>query len=349
MRDIKLTKKEIISLILLIVVVGYGAWNWINRSYSETKRDLDLLDTVVTISATSKSKDIGTQIDSVFAYIRTFEDIFDDYNPQSWVYKVNNSQGKRYPMNPDAYELLCVADSLYQLTDGAFDITIKPLYDLWGFSKINEYGADTLNLAPPDSMLIKETLKNIGFNRIRYNKQYIKIPQGMQITFGALAKGYALEKAREYMENHKFISGIIDCTSGMTFFGHKHYQIVSIKHPRANAGMQTIGNFKIKNGSLSTSGDYQLYFEHNGKRYHHILNPFTGYPVENIYSVTVIYPSATLADGLSTAMFLLPPNQAIEALKHYPGSNAVIFYQENSQIVSLKTLGMKELDWHDEQ
>lgn len=349
MRDIKLTKKEIISLILLIVVVGYGAWNWINRSYSETKRDLDLLDTVVTISATSKSKDIGTQIDSVFAYIRTFEDIFDDYNPQSWVYKVNNSQGKRYPMNPDAYELLCVADSLYQLTDGAFDITIKPLYDLWGFSKINEYGADTLNLAPPDSMLIKETLKNIGFNRIRYNKQYIKIPQGMQITFGALAKGYALEKAREYMENHKFISGIIDCTSGMTFFGHKHYQIVSIKHPRANAGMQTIGNFKIKNGSLSTSGDYQLYFEHNGKRYHHILNPFTGYPVENIYSVTVIYPSATLSDGLSTAMFLLPPNQAIEALKHYPGSNAVIFYQENSQIVSLKTLGMKELDWHDEQ
>ena len=68
-----MTKKEIISLILLIVVVGYGAWNWINRSYSETKRDLDLLDTVVTISATSKSKDIGTQIDSVFAYIRTFK------------------------------------------------------------------------------------------------------------------------------------------------------------------------------------------------------------------------------------------------------------------------------------
>ena len=68
MKDIKLTKKEIISLILLIVVVGYGAWTWINRSYSETKRDLDLLDTVVTISANSKSKDIGTQIDSEYHY-----------------------------------------------------------------------------------------------------------------------------------------------------------------------------------------------------------------------------------------------------------------------------------------
>ena len=211
-----MTKKEIISLILLIVVVGYGAWNWINRSYSETKRDLDLLDTVVIISATSKSKDIGTQIDSVFAYIRTLK-IFLMIITLKAGYIKSIISGKRYPMNPDAYELLCVADSLYQLTDGAFDITIKPLYDLWGFSKINEYGADTLNLAPPDSMLIKETLKNIGFNRIRYNKQYIKIPQGMQITFGALAKGYALEKAREYMENHKFISGIIDCTSGMTF------------------------------------------------------------------------------------------------------------------------------------
>ena len=342
-----MTKKEITSLILLLAVIAYGAWTWFHRSYRDTRLDQDLMDTVVTISAKSKSKNVGSQIDSVFSYMHTLEAKFNDYDPASWVSKVNSANGKAVPMDPDAYELLCLADSLYQLTDGAFDITIKPLYDLWGFSRPVVQG-DSLPLMPPDSLAIKETLKKVGFNRVRFNQKRIIMPRGMQITFGALAKGYVLDKAREFMENDKFISGQIDCTSGMTFFGQPLGQIVSVRHPRANLQQQTIGNFKIQNGSLSTSGDYQQFFEYENRRYHHILDPETGYPVENVFSVTVIHPSAAWADGLSTALFLLPPETAIERLKRYPESNAVIFYQSNGQIVSLKSLGMKELEWHDE-
>jgi len=342
-----LTKKEIVSLILLLAVIAYGAWTWFNRSYRDTRMDQDLLDTVVIISAKSKSKNVSAQIDSVFAYMRSFEAVFDDYDPDSWVSKVNASNGKAVPMDPDAYELLCLADSLHQMTDGAFDITIKPLYDLWGFSALDA-AADTLAPQPPDSLLIKETLKRIGFRKIRYNQKRIILPRGMQISFGALTKGYVLDKAREFMASGKFISGQIDCTSSMTFFGQPLAQIVSVKHPRANQQRQTIGSFKIQNGSLSTSGDYQLYFEHDNRRYHHILDPQSGYPVENVFSVTVINPSAAWADGLSTALFLLPPELAIAKLRNLPESNAVIFYQANGEIVSLKSLGMKELDWHDE-
>ncbi len=342
-----MSKKEIISLLLLLAVIAYGAWTWFNRSYRDTRMDPDLLDTVVTISAKSKSKNVSAQIDSVFAYMRGFEAKFDDYDPQSWVSRVNSAKGRPVRMDPDAYELLCLADSLYQLTDGAFDITIKPLYDLWGFSALGAVN-DTLPPQPPDSLAIRETLKKIGFNRVRFNKNRIILPRGMQITFGALAKGYVLDKAREHMQADKFISGQIDCTSSMTFFGQSLAQIVGVKHPRANQQRQTIGSFKLLNGSLSTSGDYQLYFEYGNKRYHHILDPHTGWPVENVFSVTVINPSGAWADGLSTALFLLPPETALEKLKRYPQSNAVIFHQENGQIVSLKSMGMKDLDWHDQ-
>lgn len=340
-----MTKKEIISLILLALVIAYGAWNWFNRSYSHSRAEPDLMDTVVTISASSKSKNIGAQIDSVFTFIKSFEAIFNDYDSTSWVSKVNSAQGKAVPMDPHAYELLCLADSLYQLTDGLFDISVKPLYDLWGFSRLGEPEFDP---TPPDSLEIQEALKNVGFKRIRYNEKRIILPRGMQITFGAIAKGYVLDQAHSFMEKLGLESGQIDCTSGMTFFGQKRAQVVGVRHPRDGQQSQTIGSFKIKNGSLSTSGDYQNYFEHEGRRYHHIINPKTGFPVDGVFSITVIHPSAALSDGLSTALFLLPPPDAIEALKHYPKSNSVIFYQEQDKIVSLKSMGMKEMDWRDE-
>lgn len=344
-----MSKKEIVSLAILVVVIGYGAWNYFHRSYRDTRMDQDLLDTVVTISAKSKDKNVGAEIDSVFAYMHTLEAKFDDYDSLSWISKLNAADGKTFPMDPDTYELICLADSLHKVSHGLFDITVKPLYDLWGFSKVGTALADTLSQVPPDSLVIKETLKRVGFDRIRYNKKSITLPAGTQITFGALAKGYALDKARELMEKRGFLSGQIDCTSSMTFFGQPIAQIVSIQHPRPQPQKQTIGSFKIKNGSLSTSGDYQTYFDYAGRRYHHIIDPRTGYPVQNIYSVTVINPSGALSDGLSTALFLLHPEEAMQVIKRYPGTNAVIFYQENGNIVSLKSLGMKDLDWREEQ
>lgn len=342
-----MNRKEIISLVILVLVIGYGAWNFIHRSYHDTKMDQDLLDTVVTISARSKVKTVGAEIDSVFAYMRALEQKFNDYDPRSWVSKLNASAGQSIPMDADAFQLLCLADSLHRLTGGLFDITVKPLYDLWGFSSSGWLAGDSL--APPDSLLIKDTLKRIGFEKLRYDRDKILLPPGMQITFGALAKGYALDKAREFMQQRGFLSGQIDCTSSMTFFGHKLAQVVSIQHPRPQPQQETIGSFRIRNGSLSTSGDYQLYFDYEGRRYHHILNPRTGYPAADTYSVTVINPSAALADGLSTALFLLSPEAALDAAKRYPGTNVVIFYQSNGSTVSLKSLGMKDLDWREEQ
>ncbi len=328
-----MTKKEIISLIILVLVIGVGAYRYINRSFTETKSKY-LLDTIVEISATSKNKMISKQIDQVFDYIEKMESVLDEYDTNSWVSKLNQSPGGKYPMDPDAYELFVIADSLYRFTEGHFDVTIKPVFDLWGFS------AESPTV--PDSMEIKEQLKKVGFDQIVYDEKSIYKPARVEVSFGAIAKGYILDKARDYMISLGLSKGYINCRSSMTFFGNKIPQVVYIQHPRKSD--ESIASFKINNTSVGTSGDYQQFFEIDGVRYHHILDAKTGYPMPAMYSVTVVTDSAGWADGYSTALFVMDPNVAMTKIKDVKGLNAVMYYDQNGSPVSVKTIGMKDLE-----
>jgi thiamine biosynthesis lipoprotein len=326
-----MTRREIVSLLILIAVFSFGAYKYFNRAFTEVKSQY-LLDTVVEISATSKNKNIGTQIDSVFTYIKTLQNKLDEYNPDSWVSKVNSSEDWYFPMDSDVYEMLVIADSLYRLSNGAFDPTIKPVWDLWGFNSEDP--------TPPDSLLLKAELKKVDFSKIKFDKQRLIKPAGMQISFGAIAKGYIIDKAKDYMEIKGLKSGYINCRSSMTFFGNPIPEVVYIQHPRKTD--DHIASFRIKNQSVGTSGDYQQFYEIDGIRYHHIINPKTGYPVENVHSVTVLCDKAAWADGLSTALFVMQPEDAIAALKKIPNSDAIIYYTRDGELVSLKTVGMKD-------
>jgi len=336
-----MSRKEIISLLILILVVGYGAWQYTHSSFTQTKSQ-HLMYTMVRITATSKNKNIGTRIDSVFAFIKQMEDKLNDYSKSSWLWEVNNSTRTQFPMDSDIYNLLVIADSLYKMTDGAFDPTIKPVYDLWGFSSKPYSQIDSVGTAVPDSIILAETLQRVGFDKISYDTRSLSKPVGVQLAFGALAKGYILDAARDYMKSLGIVSGNIDCRSSMTFFGSSLPQQVYIQHPMLSQD-DYIASFKIKNRSVGTSGNYQQFFELDGIRYHHILDPKTGYPVPHIYSSTVIHPSAAWADGLSTALFLMQPDQAIELARSIPDCDAVIYFDQDGSTVSLKTMGMKDI------
>jgi len=326
-----MNKRELISLIILVMVVSFGAYKYITRSFTETKSQY-LMDTVVEISASSKDKNVSKQIDAVFAYIKELEDRLNEYSDNSWLSKVNNSPQTSFDMDPDVYAMLVIADSLYRITNGAFDPTIKPVWDLWGFNSESP--------TPPDSLEIKAELVKVGFNKISFDKQKLVKPANMQITLGAIAKGYILDKAFEYMQSKGLKSGYISCRSSIRFFGLNFPQVVYVQHPRKPD--DHIASFKIFNNSVGTSGDYQQFYEIDGIRYHHIINALTGYPVEKLHSVTVESPLAAWADGLSTALFLLPPDEAIEVVKQFPDTNAIIYYDSDGGIVSLKTIGFKE-------
>ncbi|MFO7660241.1 MAG: FAD:protein FMN transferase [Candidatus Cloacimonadaceae bacterium] len=328
-----MNRKEIISLLILLAVIIFGLYRFITRSYTAEKSQY-LMDTIVRISATSKSKDVSQKIDQVFEYIKQIETDLNEYKEGGWLWQVNNSSNYKYDMQPDAYELLVLADSLYRFTGGRFDITIKPVFDLWQFS----------SAIPqlPDSMLIKKTLKQTGFDRIRYNQEFLYKPSGMQLTFGALAKGYIMDKAREYMLSLDLYKGYIDCHSSMTFFGNRILpEIVGIQHPRKMNDI--IATLQIRDNSIGTSGDYQQFFDVDSTRYHHILDARTGYPVKDVYSVTVLNPSALMADGLSTAIFVMDPEQAVDLIKLFPGSEVIVYYRKNGSIMSLKSQGIKSI------
>jgi thiamine biosynthesis lipoprotein len=143
-----MNRREIISLIILIVVIGFGAYKYLTRSFTELKSQY-LMDTIVEISATSQSKNVGRQIDSVFNFIRSLEDKLNEYDPNSYLGKINaDSLNTVFDMDPDMYNLLTIADSLFKMTNGAFDPTIKPVWDLWNFNAENP--------VPPDSLVLKE-------------------------------------------------------------------------------------------------------------------------------------------------------------------------------------------------
>ncbi len=328
-----MTKRELLSVLILASVVLFGLYRYVNREYTEFKSQY-IMDTIVEISASSKHKTVGREIDSVFAYIREMDAKLNEYDPNSLISIINNSDEENFPMDADIYAMLVIADSLYRFSQGGFDISIKPLFDIWHFN------ADSV--AVPNSELIDEQMKKVGFDMIRFDKDTLYKPHGMQITFGAIAKGYIIDKAREYMLSIGLDKGYINSRSSISFFGMKIPQVVYVQHPRKMDDF--IASFRLKNLAVSTSGDYQQYFELDGVRYHHILNPKTGFPVENMHSVTVIHESSAWADGLSTALFLMDPNAIADHINQMPSCDAIIYYNQDGTIVSLKTNGMKDMN-----
>lgn len=318
-------------------VIGYGAYKYFTREYTEV-RSRYMLDTIVEISATSKLKTIGSQIDSVFSYIQSLESKFDEYNTDSYISKINNSQEFTFPMDDDLYNLLVIADSLWRITDGAFDITIKPVWDTWRFNEESP--------VLPDSIQIASMIQHIGFDKLHFDKKLLTKPVDLKLTFGAIAKGYILDKAKDKMISMGLSNGIINSRSSMCFFGDRTPPLVYIQHPRNPD--KSIASLHVKNKSVGTSGDYQQFFEIENTRYHHIINAHTGFPVEDVFSVTVISPSAAWADGLSTALFLMKPEEALDVVKKMVDTNCVIYYSQNSSIVSLKSEGMKTHNFMEE-
>ncbi len=324
-------RKEIISLVLLILVLGLGFWQYKHRKYTD-KRSRIMLDTIVEISVSSQHKNIVPIIEKGFTLVEFYENKFSEYRDSSLVWQINHSEGNPVAIDSDTYNLLRYAEKLYNDTEGAFDITIGSVIDVWDFD---------IKKIPSDAEL-KAALTHVGFDKVYFNDKEIIIPSGTKITFGAIAKGYILDRVAEELSKEDIVCGYITTRSSYKSFGkNRKAQKVGIQHPRNMNEIISVLN--LTDEAIGTSGDYQRYFEIDDVRYHHILNAKTGMPVKDIYSVTVIADNAFIADGLSTAVFLMEPHKGIEYIKKRNDCEAVIYYQEGEEIISLKSLGMKKI------
>lgn len=233
-----------------------------------------------------------------FGEIKRIEDLLSKYKEDSEVAKLNKLGELR--VSQDTFYVLQKAKEFWQLSDGAFDITVEPLMDLWGFTDKKYY-------LPKDEE-IKNVLSLIGFDKIIFNNSdnmvKFKFPT-MKIDLGAIAKGYAVDCAIKKLKENDVVSCLINaggdiyCLGGR---GNKPWK-AGIKNPRN----QEIRDFlELQDKAVATSGDYEQYFITNKKHYAHIFNPKTGYPVDSdVASVTVIASDCLTADALATTIFVL--------------------------------------------
>jgi thiamine biosynthesis lipoprotein len=234
----------------------------------------------------------------VFEEIERIDGLLSKYRPESEVSRLNESGELK--VSAETFYVIKKALEFWRESGGAFDITIGPLMDLWGFTT-QEYNI-------PEPQRIAEVLKGIGSDKIYLNETDNVINflnSGMKIDLGGIAKGYAIDCAVKKLKEAKISTCLINAGGNVYGLGEKFGQFwkIAIQDPRQPGTIQPFG---LKNQCVATSGDYEQSFFSEGKRYSHIMNPRTGSPADaGLSSVTVIAPDCLTADSLSTAIFVL--------------------------------------------
>lgn len=234
------------------------------------------------------------------------------YIPESEISLFNNSNDTSWQdVSPDFAFVVKESKRLGELSNGALDITIEPIVNLWGF------GPEDRPRKIPSENLIRERLKFIGLNKIKIDieKSRLKklIPE-LKLDLSATAKGFGVDKIANFLSSQGLKNFMVEIggevrTKGINVEG-KYWQI-GISTPDKSGGIQKI--IPMKNLSMATSGDYWNYFEENGKRFSHTIDPRTGKPItHNLASVTVVDTSCMLADGLATVIDVLGPQKGLE-------------------------------------
>lgn len=274
------------------------------------------------ITAVHQNSEIARQaIDAAYAEIDRLESIISSWRSHSATSDVNHAAGRRAVEVPEElFNLIRRAQKVSVLTDGAFDIT----YD--GFGKLWDFKSDVPVI--PSTGQIEKALDLVGYQNIILNPErktvFLK-KAGMKLGFGAIGKGYAANRAVFTLKKFGVTGGVVNAGGDMVLFGNPEYGDlweVGITHPRDPK--RVYARLKLTEQAVVTSGDYENYFFHKGKRFAHILNPKTGYPVDFLQSVTVICPDGELADALATAVFVLGQEKGLSLVNKLKGVACMI-------------------------
>lgn len=311
----------IISTILLIFVLS---WQICACKLSPVKRveeTRDYMGTYVTIVVYSDEETARKAISSAFNRIGEIEKIASIFDENSEAYKLNENG---YLDNPSSelVELITTSLQYYKLTGGSFDITIQPILELWqeGLWKEEE---------EVQAEKIKEALKVVGSDKIEVSKNRIEFTvEGMAITLGGIAKGYAIDEALEVIQDMGIESALINAGGDMRALGSKPgKEMWSIALENPDNTSEKIVSFRFSDKAVATSGNYERYFNPD-KSIHHIIDPKTGFSADSCISATVIADSSTEADVLATSVFVMGPQDGKELIESLEGIETLIIDSE---------------------
>ncbi len=302
----------------------------------EAQKDIFAMDTYMTVKTYGKAAEKAA--DAAVDEINRLDDMFSTGNKESEI-AILNDNGSEI-LSKETGTLIERSCDLYKSTDGAFNIAVYPLMKEWGFT--NE------KYKVPDEKTIKGLLKNIDVSKIKYNKKkrQITLPENYKIDLGGIAKGYTSSRLMEIFKKYKLDGGIVSLGGNVQTYGHKDGSKnwkVAIENPETSPfDGDYLGVLKITDKAVITSGSYERYFEKDGKRYHHILDPKTGRPAESgLISVSVISDDGTLADGLSTSLFIMGKKKGEKYWQENRDKFDVVWLEEDGTVTI--TDGIKDV------
>jgi len=272
----------------------------------------------ITIAGAEKERAHGAA-ELAFREIARIDQMMSTYLPESDISRLNGAAGTDWvPIDPELAYVIKESRRYSELSQGAFDITYKPLSKLWRF----EPGS-----RPPASEAVQAILPLVDYRAVLLDdtgRGRLDKP-GMAIGLGGIAKGYAVDRAVAVLQESGIAHAVINAGGDIRMLGRKSGErawYVGIQDPRdPNTLMEELA---LTDSAVATSGDYERFFLYDGVRYHHILDPRTGFPARGCRSVTVISETAMAADALATTVFILGPKKGLSLIEALPDSDAMI-------------------------
>ena len=295
------------------------------RLYKETRAALY---TVVSVTVSADNEASGqSALNAAFGEMERIAGLLNFYSDASEISRVNRQAGiSPVAVSPETLEIIRKALTVAALTEGAFDVTVGPVVKLWDFK----------NAVIPDRPALIKALSTVGYRKILLDEAQGTVyltQKGMQIDLGGILKGYAADRAVEVLRKNGISSGIVAVGGEVKAFGRRpggEYWNVGIKNPRQKGpDDEILATVRLSEQAISTSGDYEKFFNKNGNLYHHILDPRTGFPSPGCRSVTIVTRESALADALATGIFVLGPQRGLAVLEEN-GFDGVIVDEHGS-------------------
>lgn len=309
--------------VVVLAFLGMSLWTRpavaeVHADLVHLRRDLRVMGTDLIVEAYGPSSShVATAVSEAIVELQRVEDVMTSWR-DSPLMKLNTRAG----LGPQevALELAQIVGrglELGRLTEGAFDITFAGVGNLWDFQRYPP--------TVPSPKKIEAALLLVGYERVTVNPvdATVDLPAGTKVGLGGMAKGYGVDRAMDVLMEHGIQHGVVDAGGDMKVLGLENGMPweIAIKHPRVRDW--AIAILKISNQTVVTSGDYERFFEVDGKRYHHILDPRTGYPATGCMSATVVSPSAEYGDALATAICVMGSKKAEKLVAQLPHVEAL--------------------------
>ncbi|MDY6789730.1 MAG: FAD:protein FMN transferase [Thermodesulfobacteriota bacterium] len=250
--------------------------------------------------------------------------------------------GQRFKVSQDFAQVIVESKRLFRLTGGAWDGSMYPLVNLWGFGR-----SERKNRLPAKENITR-LLDDVGFDHIDLvdDRYLLKQKASISIDLASIAKGYAVDQVAELIKKNNMNNFLVEIGGEVYASGVRkdgRCWRVGINRPRKDASYNDIYKIvTLKDKAFATSGDYRNFFEVNGKRFSHVLDPKTGYPVENsVVSVSIIADTCTFADGLATAVMVMGSDQGIDLINALPDVEGLVVIRRAGRLTDYPSSGFQ--------